>query len=363
MKYTKRLTWLTAFYGQAAQIFPDHRGSAAIFRRADPARRADADGRRVRPGAAGPVVVRRYLSQARCLEGRRRPADHLRRGDGQSQGGGQRETGFEVRAAAAGRGRAQCRRGAAAERRAAAGGCQRRGRARANPRVVRGPSGSGKTTLFRVLAGLWPFGRGSIATPQDARMLFLPQKPYLPIGTLKEALCYPEPARALHTDAACAEVLDACGLGQLASRLGETTNWSLVLSGGEQQRIAFARALLYRPEWLFLDEATSALDEAAERRMYELLKQPLAGHDLDQRGAPAVGRRVPRPAVRHRSGEPSRAKRARDGVMQRSTRHPGSRGGRSCEAIWDLSQASARDADPGSPRLRFPRNRCGRDDE
>jgi len=130
-----------------------------------------------------------------------------------------------------------------------------------------------------VLAGLWPFGRGSIATPQDARMLFLPQKPYLPIGTLKDALCYPD-RPDLHTDAACAEVLDACGLGQLASRLGETTNWSLVLSGGEQQRIAFARALLYRPEWLFLDEATSALDEAAERKMYELLKHRLPATTL-----------------------------------------------------------------------------------
>ena len=144
---------------------------------------------------------------------------------------------------------------------------------------MRGPSGSGKTTLFRVLAGLWPFGRGSIATPQDARVLFLPQKPYLPIGTLKDALCYPD-RPDLHTDAECAEVLDACGLGQLASRLGETTNWSLVLSGGEQQRIAFARALLYRPEWLFLDEATSALDEAAERKMYELLKQRLPATTL-----------------------------------------------------------------------------------
>jgi putative ATP-binding cassette transporter len=145
--------------------------------------------------------------------------------------------------------------------------------------VVRGPSGSGKTTLFRVLAGLWPFGRGRIAAPRDARVLFLPQKPYLPIGTLKDVLCYPD-RPDLYTDAQCAEVLDACGLGHLGSRLAEAITWSLVLSGGEQQRIAFARALLYRPEWLFLDEATSALDEAAERRMYDLLKQRLPGTTL-----------------------------------------------------------------------------------
>jgi putative ATP-binding cassette transporter len=139
-----------------------------------------------------------------------------------------------------------------------------------------GPSGSGKSTLFRVLAGLWPFGRGRVALPKDARILFLPQKPYLPIGTLKEALSYPDSAE-LHTNEACREVLEACAMGQLAPRLDETANWSLVLSGGEQQRLAFARALLYRPDWLFLDEASSALDVSTERRMYELLQQRLPG--------------------------------------------------------------------------------------
>ena len=142
--------------------------------------------------------------------------------------------------------------------------------------VLRGPSGSGKTTLFRVLAGLWPFGRGRVRLPQDARVLFLPQKPYLPVGTLREALSYPE-TPGHYTDEACREVLEACTLGHLVPRLQEPANWSLVLSGGEQQRLAFARALLYRPNWLFLDEASSALDEAAERRMYELLHERLAG--------------------------------------------------------------------------------------
>jgi putative ATP-binding cassette transporter len=140
--------------------------------------------------------------------------------------------------------------------------------------LLRGPSGSGKTTLFRVLAGLWPFGKGRIGLPRDARVLFLPQKPYLPIGTLREVLSYPE-APDHYTDEACREVLEACRLGHLVPRLEDPANWSLTLSGGEQQRLAFARALLYRPTWLFLDEASSALDEPTERRMYELLAERL----------------------------------------------------------------------------------------
>jgi putative ATP-binding cassette transporter len=140
--------------------------------------------------------------------------------------------------------------------------------------VVRGASGSGKTTLFRVLAGLWPFGRGRVSLPENARTFFLPQKPYLPLGTLREVLSYPHTPEH-YSEADCRETLEACGLAHLAPRLGESNNWSMILSGGEQQRLAFARALLYRPNWLFLDEATSALDEAAERSMYELLRQRL----------------------------------------------------------------------------------------
>ena len=87
--------------------------------------------------------------------------------------------------------------------------------------MLRGPSGSGKTTLFRVLAGLWPFGRGRVGLPKDARVLFLPQKPYLPIGTLREVLSYPETPEH-YTEEACREVLEACGLGHLVPRLDET---------------------------------------------------------------------------------------------------------------------------------------------
>lgn len=140
--------------------------------------------------------------------------------------------------------------------------------------VVQGPSGSGKTTLFRVLAGLWPFGRGRIDLPAGARVLFLPQKPYLPIGTLKEALAYPETPDRYSTSEYRA-ALEACRLPHLVDRLEESANWSLVLSPGEQQRLAFARALLYRPDWLFLDEASSALDEATEAHIYRLIRERL----------------------------------------------------------------------------------------
>ena len=152
--------------------------------------------------------------------------------------------------------------------------------------ILSGPSGSGKTTLFRLLAGLWPYAEGRVALPTGARVLFLPQKPYLPTGTLRDVLRYPqsndpgaaveEPANSAE-DAAYVEVLHACGLGQLVSRLHEQANWSMLLSGGEQQRLAFARALLLKPNWLFLDEATSALDAPSEQHLYDLLKRELAG--------------------------------------------------------------------------------------
>jgi len=141
--------------------------------------------------------------------------------------------------------------------------------------LLSGPSGIGKSTLIRAIAGIWPFGRGEIRIPRG-RALFLPQKPYLPIGTLREFVSYPTPAGGLD-DQALREALADVGLPELAGRLDEAGNWALQLSPGEQQRIAFARALVQKPDWLFLDEATSAVDEAAETRLYQLVRDSLRG--------------------------------------------------------------------------------------
>jgi putative ATP-binding cassette transporter len=140
--------------------------------------------------------------------------------------------------------------------------------------MVSGPSGSGKTTLFRALAGLWPFGSGKVHLPKQANMLFLPQKPYLPIASLREALTFPLGPGAFGREA-LVDALVSVNLGHLVERLDETDNWSMVLSGGEQQRLAIARAILVKPDWLFLDEATSALDEANEEHIYRLLLERL----------------------------------------------------------------------------------------
>ena len=140
--------------------------------------------------------------------------------------------------------------------------------------LVTGASGSGKSTLFRALAGIWPFGSGTIERPDVAECLFLPQKPYLPIGSLRAAIAYPSAPDAFPDDSLRA-ALRACRLEHLVTRLHESDHWERRLSPGEQQRVAFARALLHKPKWLFMDEASSALDSDMEGQLYALLEREL----------------------------------------------------------------------------------------
>jgi putative ATP-binding cassette transporter len=145
--------------------------------------------------------------------------------------------------------------------------------------LVTGPSGAGKSTFFRSLAGIWPYWKGRIRLPRGARLLFLPQKPYLPLGSLRHAVSYPEEPTK-HSEETIKNALRAVGLAQLAADLERSENWAQVLSGGEQQRLAFARALLNKPDWLFLDEATAALPEDDQAALYRLLKEKLTATTL-----------------------------------------------------------------------------------
>jgi putative ATP-binding cassette transporter len=137
--------------------------------------------------------------------------------------------------------------------------------------LIIGPTGAGKSTLLRAIAGIWPFGRGEISLCED-RILFLPQRPYLPLGTLSCALLYPHGDRFPLPAERLTAVLEQVGLGALTTELDAFENWSQRLSLGEQQRLAFARILLAEPALIFLDEATSALDEPSEAQVYGLLR-------------------------------------------------------------------------------------------
>jgi len=140
--------------------------------------------------------------------------------------------------------------------------------------LVSGPSGAGKSTLFRALAGVWPFGSGTITVPKNARMMILPQRPYFPIAPLAAAVAYPAEPGSFDAGKV-AELITAVGLPALASRIEEEAHWNRMLSIGEQQRLGIARALLYAPDYLFLDEATASLDEPGETALYQLLNRRL----------------------------------------------------------------------------------------
>jgi vitamin B12/bleomycin/antimicrobial peptide transport system ATP-binding/permease protein len=143
--------------------------------------------------------------------------------------------------------------------------------------VITGKTGSGKSTLFRVLAGIWPFGHGQVLVPPNS--FFLPQRPYIPLGSLRHVITYPNAVDAF-TDKEISGALTDAGLPHLCERVGSDDNWPQRLSGGEQQRIALARALLAKPEWIFLDEATASLDPDAEEDLYRILKQRLPNTTL-----------------------------------------------------------------------------------
>jgi len=187
--------------------------------------------------------------------------------------------------------------------------------------LITGPTGAGKSTLLRAIAGIWSFGRGEIRISKGIT-LFLPQRPYLPLGSLARTLLYPYDQKSSGKTAALAEVLEEVGLSELTGELDTVDNWSQRLSLGEQQRLAFARVLLAKPDFLFLDEATSALDEPSEARLYSrLLTAPwrptlvsvghrstlrrlhdqvidVADHQQLQPNAPRIGRRIGVPACR-----------------------------------------------------------------
>ena len=139
--------------------------------------------------------------------------------------------------------------------------------------LIRGQSGSGKSTIMRAVAGVWPWGRGDIHLPRGT-IMFMPQKPYFPLGTLREALYYPKAPEGISDDV-LKDTLHKVGLDHLRDRLDETERWDLILSGGEQQRVAFSRTLVHKPDWIFMDEATSALDEAGQEMVMKLLIEEL----------------------------------------------------------------------------------------
>ena len=138
--------------------------------------------------------------------------------------------------------------------------------------LIKGRTGAGKTTMFRAMSGIWPFGTGTVTLPEDKRIIILPQRPYFPIGTLLDAVCYPASSDTYSREDVRQALLDV-GMVTYADKLDEIGHWNNLLSGGEQQRLGIARAMLYKPDYLFFDEATASMDESSEEELYTMLTE------------------------------------------------------------------------------------------
>lgn len=268
MKYTKRLTWFTAFLNQASVIFPFIMLAPAYF-----------------SGAVQLGALTQTAGAFGRVEGALMIFTNLYRDLAEYKSVIDRLSTFEASAERAKLAPDPAIAGARTGETLALSGLQvtlpdgqplvaapdltvRRGESV----LVTGPSGSGKSTLFRAIAGIWPHGSGAVTVPDGAEVMLLPQRPYFPLAPLRDAVAYPA-GRGTYSDGEIVRALEAVNLPALADRLDEEAPWQMILSGGEQQRLAMARALLAKPDWLFLDEATAAIDEAGEANLYRTIRE------------------------------------------------------------------------------------------